>query len=204
MISYFERAAIAALLAATLGLAQTGDAKGGARATPADYQTQTKVGNLTLAADFSSHSVTTPDAVYSTEDYVVVDAGFFGPAGSHLLLTWKDFSLRINGKKTAAPAENVIVVYKNLKDPEWEESVAVEAKASASKTSIGSGGNNSGPDASAPPPKPKMPIALERRMEQRADKAALPEGDQPLPAGGLLFFSYHGRTKDIHSIVLIY
>jgi hypothetical protein len=190
-------------LTAVPGFAQAVDAKGGARATPADYQAQVKMGPITLAADFEAHSVTTPDAVFSTEDYVVVDAGFFGPAGSHLLLTWKDFSLRINGKKTAVPAESVITVYKNLKDPEWEESVAVEAKASASKTSIGTGGGGGGQD-STPPPKPKMPIALERKMEQRAEKAALPEGDHPLPEGGLLFFSYHGRTKDIHSIELIY
>ncbi len=176
---------------------------GGARATPGDYQSQVKMGPITLAADFSAHSVTTDDAVYSTEDYVVVDAGLFGPAGSHLITNWQNFSLRVNGKKAAIAAENVVTVYRNLKDPEWEESVALEAKASASKTSIGSGGGGGGQD-STPPAKPKMPIALERKMEQRAEKAALPEGDRPLPAGGLLFFPYRGRTKDIHSIELIY
>ena len=174
---------------------------GAARATPGDYQSQVKMGPITLAADFSAHSVTTADAVYSTEDYVVVDAGLFGPAGSHTIMNWKDFSLRINGKKNAIPAESVITVYRNLKDPEWEESVAIQVKESASKTSIGGGG---GQQDSTPAAKPKIPIALERKMEQRTDKAALPEGDQPLPAGGLLFFSYRGRTKDIHSIELIY
>jgi hypothetical protein len=198
MSSYF----LVLISAAALSQAPVGDAKGGARATPGDYQTHAQMGKITLAADFGAHSVATPDAVYSTEDYVVVDAGFFGPPGTHLILNWQDFSLRINGKKTAIPAENVVVVYKDLKDPEWEDSVAVEAK-SSSKTSIG-GGGSSGPDSSLPPPKPKMPIALERKMEQRAEKAALPEGDRPLPEGGLLFFPYHGRTKDIRSIQLIY
>ena len=41
-------------------------------------------------------------------------------------------------------------------------------------------------------------------MEQRVQKAALPEGDRALPVAGLIFFQYRGKTKDIKSIELIY
>jgi len=45
---------------------------------------------------------------------------------------------------------------------------------------------------------------VERKMELRVQKAAVPEGDRPLPVAGLIFFSYSGKTKGIHSMDLIY
>ena len=39
---------------------------------------------------------------------------------------------------------------------------------------------------------------------QRAQKAALPEGDRTLPVAGLLFFQYSGKAKSIRSVDLIY
>jgi len=41
-------------------------------------------------------------------------------------------------------------------------------------------------------------------MQQRVQKAALPEGDRPLPQAGLLFFEHRGETKKIKSLDLIY
>src|SRR6185369_12826673 len=56
------------------------------RATPADYQAHTQVGTLTLAAEFVRHSVPTPEATYSTEDFVIVETGLFGPPEARLKL----------------------------------------------------------------------------------------------------------------------
>jgi hypothetical protein len=90
------------------------------RATPADYQAHTQAGTLTLAADFVRHSVPTPEATYSTEDFVVVETGLFGPPEARLKLSIGDFSLRINGKKMASPSQPYGLSFSSLKDPEWE------------------------------------------------------------------------------------
>src|SRR5262245_56709593 len=74
------------------------------RATPADYQSQTKVGDYTLAAEFTGHSISTPEGVLTTDEYVVVEAAVFGAADSKLQLSLSDFSLRVNGKKQPTPS----------------------------------------------------------------------------------------------------
>src|SRR5512141_449153 len=71
------------------------------RAAPSDYQAHTQAGTLTLAAEFMRHAVPTPEAPYSTEDFVIVEAGLFGPPQARLTISIGDFSLRINGKKMA-------------------------------------------------------------------------------------------------------
>jgi hypothetical protein len=41
-------------------------------------------------------------------------------------------------------------------------------------------------------------------MEQQVQKAAMQEGDRPLPQAGLLFFRYAGKAEGIKSLDLIY
>jgi hypothetical protein len=41
-------------------------------------------------------------------------------------------------------------------------------------------------------------------MQQKIEKAAMPEGDRALPEAGLLFFAYHGNSEKIKSVVLTY
>lgn len=169
------------------------------RTAPTDYQAHAQVGKFTIAADFTQHAVSTPEAMYTTEDYVTVEVAFYGPPGSRLLLSFSDFSLRLNGKKSALSATAYTLVFKNLKDPEWDPPEAAEAK--QSKTSIGTTGKS---QDGGPPTVPKMPLPMERTMNLRVQKAALPDGDHALPAAGLLFFSHHGKTESLHSIELIY
>jgi hypothetical protein len=145
------------------------------------------------------HSVPTPPATYSTDEYVIVEVGLFGPPDARLKLLGGDFSLRINGKKNAASTEHYELSFHSLKDPEWEP-----PEGQKSKTSLNTGGGGAGGQNDAPPPPPKMPIELRRAMEQRVQKAALPEGDRFLPQAGLIFFLYRGKTQGIRSLELIY
>ena len=178
---------------------QAGETKGmPPRATPADDQAQGQAGTLTIGAEFKGHSVPTPLAVFSSEDFVVVETGFFGPPDARVKLSVDDFSLRINAKKPL-PEQPYGVVLKSLKDPEWVPPEAAEGK--ASKTSFGGGGKG---DAGAPPVTPHMPMPLQRAMEQKVVKAALAEGDRALPQAGLIFFQYRGKTQSIQSMELIY
>lgn len=168
------------------------------RATPTDYQAHAQAGLFAIAAEFTGHSVPTPEAILSTEDYVVVEVALFGPRGARAKLSYENFSLRINGKKTPLPAQPNTFVFKSLKDPEWAPPVSAESK---SKTSIGGTGKS---DAGSTPAPVHIPIELERAMALRVQKASLPEGERVLPEAGLLFFQYRGKTDGIHSIELIY
>jgi hypothetical protein len=167
------------------------------RATPADYPSQFHVGSVTIAAEFMSHSVPKPEGPLSTDEYVVVEAGIFGPADAHATLSRNDFSLRINGKKKPFPSDPYQMVDHSLKDPEWAPPTPPESK---SKTSIGDG--SQGKDST--PVIVHVPIELQRAMAQYVEKTAMPEGDRPLPKAGLLFFPYRGSAKSIHSLQLIY
>ncbi len=183
-----------------------------ARTAPTDYQAQGQVGAYTIAAEFTGHGVPTPDAVYNTEDYVVVEVAFYGAKDSRLTLSAEDFTLRINGekpekgnkkasKKPPLASVNTELVRRSLKDPNWIPP-QVEGGGEKSKTSFGGGGK--GDQGSTPPPPPKMPIELQHIMVQRVQKAALLQGDRALPQAGLLFFQFNGKIQKIQSLELIY
>jgi len=170
------------------------------RATPAEYQTVAKAGDLTIAADFVGHSLPVQQGnTLSTEDYVVVELGLYGAAGARLKLSAEDFSLRINGKKTALSTQPYGLVLSNVKDPEWEPPASTSGK---SKTSVAGSGKEAGDNS--PPPPVKVPIEVQRAMAKNVQKAVLPEGDRALPVAGLIFFQYRGKVKGINSIELIY
>lgn len=173
-----------------------------ARATPGDYQAHASAGPLTVGAEFFQHTVPTPQGPLTTEDYVVVEAGLFGPPGARTTLSYEDFALRVNEKKNPQRSEPYALVFKSLKDPEWEPDVPAEQK--GSKTSINSNAGGKSTNPGDPPPVIHVPLKLQREWAARATKAAFPEGDRPLPQAGLLFFQYRGKASGIHSLELIY
>jgi hypothetical protein len=169
------------------------------RTSPADYQVQAHAGAVTIAADFAGHSVTTMDAVYSSEDYVVVEVAFFGPPQGQLKLSIEDFSLKLKDRKTPLTSQPFGYLTRSLKDPEWQppEEDKEEKK---SKTGINTGGGGD----SGPVVPPKMPLPLRRAMEQKVLKSVLPEGDRALPVAGLIFFQYRGKTQNLKDMELVY
>ena len=156
---------------------------------------------MTIGAEFVGHFVPTLEGNLTTEDYVVVETGMFGPPEAHIKLFLGDFSLRINGKKTALPGQPYEMVLKSLKDPDWEPPAAPESS-SKSKTKINTGGGGGGDKD--PPPPVHIPIEVQRAMEQRIQKASLPQGDRTVPVAGLIYFRYSGGAQGIRSIELIY
>jgi hypothetical protein len=169
------------------------------RANASDYQSHAQAGTVTIAAEFTGHGLPTLEGPLSTEDYVAVETALFGPAGARLMISIDDFSLRLNGKKPM-PAQQFGLIVTSLKDPEW---VPPEAPAAKSKSNIGGGGQGQS-DLNAPPAPVKIPIAVQRAMAQRVQKAAIPEGDRVLPQAGLLFFQYRGKEKNLQSVELLY
>ena len=70
---------------------------------------------------------------------MVVEAGLFGPPGAHITLSRDDFSLRVNGKKTALPSEPFELVFTSLKDPEWQPPKTDDDKESKGGLTTGDG-----------------------------------------------------------------
>src|SRR5690349_7426651 len=96
--------------------AQPVEAKGlPPRAAPTDYQTQAKAGNVTIAAEFKGHAVPAEEATFTAEEFVVVEVALYGPPDAKARLSNDDFSLRINGKKTALPSQPYELAFKSLK-----------------------------------------------------------------------------------------
>jgi hypothetical protein len=168
------------------------------RAAPADYQAHIQAGTLTLAAEFMGHAVPTPEAPYSTEDFVIVEAGLYGPPQARIKMSIGDFSLRINGKKVALPSQPYGLAFSSLKDPEWEPPSKSKGE---SKPTLDASGTKADDSFK---PIVHMPIELKRTMQQRVQRASLPEGDRALPQAGLLFFEYRGKPEGIRSIELVY
>jgi len=171
-----------------------------ARTAPSDYQAQAKAGPITIAADFTSHSIPTAQGPLTSEEYVAIEVAFFGDPGAKALIAAEDFSLRINGKKTTIPSQPFGLMMRTLSDPEWipEE----PADTGKSKGGISAGGGGAAGDPKPLPP--KMPFPLRRAMEQRALKSVLPSGERPLPQAGVVFFQYRGKDSGIHAVELIY
>jgi hypothetical protein len=176
-----------------------------ARATAGDYEARAQAGTLTIAAEFLGHSVATPETLFTTEDYLVIETGLFGSPGARITLSPDDFSLRVNGKKAPLPSQPYALVFKSLKDPAWEDSQAPAAgpKSKGGLTGGGQGGGGQGDSGPAPAPV-HMPIQRQRAMEQRVEKASFPAGNRALPQAGLIFFQYGGSLKGIRSIELMY
>jgi hypothetical protein len=171
------------------------------RSAPTDYQAHAPAGTVTIAAEFLGHAVPTPQATFNSEDYVVVETALFGPPDAKTKLSIEDFSLRVNGKKMPLPSQPYALVFKSLNDPEW---MPPDTGAPAKSKGGVSGGGGGGGQNEPPPPPPKMPLELRRAMERKVQKAALPEGDRPLPQAGLIFFQHRGKVDGIRSLELIY
>lgn len=174
------------------------------RATPNDYASQGKTGDVIIGAEFAGHTVPTPDGPLNTEEFVVVEAGFFGAAGARLKLAEADFSLRFNGNKKAQPSEPFGLVLSTVKDPEWVPPETLKPKTSIAGLSASSNGGGGGSQDNGPPTPPKPPFDVQRKLQLRVKKISMPEGDRPLPQAGLLYFRYRGKEKGIHSLDLIY
>jgi hypothetical protein len=169
------------------------------RATSGDYQGHAQAGTVAIGAEFMEHAIPTPEQTLSTDDYVVVEVGLFGPPGARTTLSRDNFSLRVNGKKTPLPCEPYELVFESLKDPEWAPPAPPESK---SKGGISAGGGGQGDNS--PPPPVHMPFELRRAMQQHVQRAAMLEGDRALPQAGLLFFHYRGKRDGMRSVELIY
>jgi len=176
------------------------------RAAPTDYQAHGQAGKIIIAAELDGHAIPDPSLTLTTEDYLVVEVALYGPPGTNLRLNFQDFSLRVNGKKTPLPAQPYELTFKSLISPEYEPPTQHMLDDANKKTSVNTGtnGQNSGSHTNITdpqlPPLIHIPFEVKRAWEQKIHMDSLPEGDRPLPQGGLLFFEKSGKTNSVELI----
>ncbi len=172
-----------------------------ARGSAAEYTARGQAGKVTIAAEFTGHGIPTEQQPLVSEEYVGVEVALFGPPDGHLTITATDFSLKINGKKTALESQPWGLVAKEIKDPEWMPPEPVEEKSKGGLSGSGGGARQPG---DPPPLPPKVPVELLRSWQQLLKKCALAEGDRALPQAGMLFFHLRGKLEKIKSVELVY
>ena len=96
-------------------------------------------------------------------------------------------------------------MFKDLKDPAYDgpgSEQANKANSSAAKTTVNTNGsaNKNNPDPNYLPALVHIPVAVTRGWEQRVQKISLPEGERPLPIGGLIYFEHRGKTNSLELI----
>lgn len=177
-----------------------------------DYPVHVQLESVTLAAEYLVHSLPTPKGTLVTNDYLVVEAAFFGPMYSRLKMSPDNFSLRINGKGEPLTTEPAGMVAQSIKFPGVRPHLETTGSVSAGDGTVSVGprppqsrfpgdGNERLP---ANQPATISEVNQENAVEYRVQAASLPEGEHSLPRSGLLYFFYRGKTKNIHSVELLY
>lgn len=199
------RLALVLSIAALLGAQGTGPKSG-----PADYPVHVQMDSVTLAAEYLVRSLPNAKETLVANDYLVVEAALFGPPYSRLKMSPDNFSLRINSKGEPLTPELPGLVAQSVKFPGVRPHL---------ETTATMGGGDGGTVSIGPrPPPSRFPgdgndrvaaptvseVNQENDVEYRVRNASLPEGEHPLPRSGLLYFYYRGKTKNIHSVELIY
>jgi hypothetical protein len=167
----------------------------------ADYPVHVQLGTITLAAEYMAHSLPTPAGVMITNEYLVVEAAFFGPSMSRLNMSPSHFSLRINGRGTPLVTELPGIISASIKFPGGRPDFP--DRANDDNVSIGP----------RPPPGQRpadsQPITIaekvrEDTIDNRIRDVSLAEGQRSLPSAGMIYFPYRGKIKNIHSLELFY
>jgi len=179
---------------------------------PADYPVHVQMETVALAAEYLVHSLPNAKATLVANDYLVVDAAFFGPLYSRLKMSPDNFSLRINGKGEHLTPELPGLVAQSVKFPGVRPHLETTGSVGAGDGTVTvgprpppsrfPGDDNDRVPANQPPT--VREVNQENDVEYRVRNASLPEGEHSLPRSGLLYFFYRGKTKNIHSIELFY
>jgi hypothetical protein len=183
---------------------------------PSDYPSHEDFGNgLTLGAEYLVHTLPTANGALIANDYLVIEVAVFGAKGGSIDLDAGHFTLRLNQKTTLTP-DSPGVVAASIKYPDWTQKPKVDVSGGAGNSSVIYGppqaGRFPGDPTMRPPPAPPLPednpAGLEKQapvpVDERIQRAALPQGNQRIPVAGVVCFPFRGKTKSIKSLELIY
>jgi hypothetical protein len=185
-----------------------------------DYEAHATARTAAIGAEYMVHSFSRGDRTFLAKNYLVVEVALYPQKGETIAVRNGDFSLRINGRKTALLPEAVSMVAASLQHPEWEEQRPNgEIGASTGNGGVVLGGppRNATPFPGSNPPgsQPRPPVDVPRDnpsgMEKETVKAdvvavetALVEGPHRSPVSGFLYFAYRGKPSSVKTLGLLY
>ncbi len=194
-------------------------AQGEAPKKAADYPVHVQVRGYELGAEYLVHSVPTEQGTLFTDDYLVIELAVFPSRGVTPVISTGSFTLRINGKKSVLLSQAPGMVAASLKYPDWQTRRTVEGTAGNENGDVIVGrppavGRFPGDPTGSrlprtQPPEETGPAANVGRqrpisVDELVTRAALPEGPVEKPVRGCIFFPFHGKTKSIKSLELLY
>jgi hypothetical protein len=162
---------------------------------------------MTLTADYLVRSIPAQDGTLSASDYLVIDAALIGPKNL-LSVSIAQFKIRINGKmtiQTEAPG----MVISSMTHPAYSTRPGIQGGVGPVVIDSRQNGPSfpGAPVPRLPTPPTGSPQSEQRSVvsvDERVQRAAMPEGELVPPVRGLLFFPYRGKTKSIKSVELLY
>jgi len=123
--------------------------------------------------------------LFQRKTYVVVEVGIFGQPDAGIKLSLENFRSESMERMIHLPSQPFGLVGKSLKDP---DSSRPPLRRRRRRTSLNGGGGGGQVDSNAPPAPVHVPIEVQRSMQQRVQKAALPGGRPHASRGRVAFF----------------
>jgi hypothetical protein len=179
------------------------------RASERDYPAHRKLDKLSIGAEYLVHSFSGGADMFIAKDFLVVEVALFPAKGETIIANPVQFTLRINGRRTALEPEPPELVAASLKDPDLRSHPAVQAGVGPVIFGAPQPVERFPGDPTVRPPYPS-PGSGQASADQQAPvkaedlviDAALPAGEHHAPVSGYLYFAYRGNLKHIRSLDL--
>lgn len=182
-----------------------------------DYPVHAELPQFELGAYFLGHDLPTEKTTYSPSDYLVVEVAIFPPDGARVHISNRDFTLRVNNKKTIDAASQQSVAA-SLRYSNFDQATALPSGGGIGDATVGGVPGQRFPGdanpSAIPQPRPTLsqssddPYSAAPNRDIPVERAvadvALQDGVMNRPTKGDLFFRFSGKTKSIHSLDLIY
>ena len=166
---------------------------------------------MEIGAEYLVHGIPTQKGFYFTKEYLVVDVAVFLPVGGNSKVSDGQFRLRINHSPLTLPTDSPGTVAASLQYPDWEQRPTLTAQAGPVVYGPATVGRFPGDHRDIPPlpPTVKDPNtsgteAPAATMEELLAHAAFSEHPGGKAFQGCVFFRFHGKTKSIKSLELVY
>lgn len=183
------------------------------REKAADFPAHAQLKDLGLGVEYLAHSLFSSDQTLLVKDYVIVEVGLFPAKGKPLTVSHGQFTLRINGKKTALLAQTPAFVAASVKYEDWEVRPTLTGGVGMGDGSVILGRPRQTsrfpgdpternrlpkpPQAPAPEDRSGVDKAPPVKPEELVVRAALVEGEVGLPVTGVLYFPFKGKVKSV-------
>jgi len=182
-----------------------------------DYDVHTRVGAISVGAEYMVHSFSGEDQTFLADDYLVVEVALFPPKGDTVKISSGEFTLGVDGRRpltTVAPQ----AVVSSMQRRQWQQTRGVQAVGGVGDQVVIVGGpprqnppygqeprTTPRPPRVPPPDNPSgLPPAEKVTAEELVVKTALPDGDFAGPVSGFLYFPFNGKASKIKSVELHY